>query len=496
MPLLNNVEYNELLGGLESLRIRAPVALGSAVLLVLAGDLAGLWPLCWVALVPLCFACRGAGAVGALLLAGGCFTLAAVAQSFWLLDVEDASPVAIWVTAGVLPAIPLAAIELPITRKIPWALRPPLLVLLAIGFWALFPPNARMLIPCGGLIDSGLVSWLLAKIDLATVAACMLGLGWLAAEMFATPRQAVERRAGLAGLGLAGLLALAGLVDFVGVAMALDSVGVGQVAPVVVVPAGDDLTAQSDRLLPERASTGVVVWRALAADPTERAEWASRAGELAERRQVVVALVVVSGDGTWGYLFVQQGGPTVAKLWATGEVPQPVVYDGLGQISLYPALEGEPHWATRWSLELYISPREPAHTAHARWWLREQRRGALIRGSRQVVVWQGGGAAIDGRGRIIAHSLDGQAFVAQLPAADSKGEPMGHPRQKVVETILEFSAPVLVLMLALLTPVAWAKRRWWARQRAAIGIEEIPDDTSTLSKEETEKMTRSFKRDQ
>jgi hypothetical protein len=71
---------------------------------------------------------------------------------------------------------------------------------------------------------------------------------------------------------------------------------------------------------------------------------------------------------------------------------------------------------------------------------------------------------------------------------------MGHPRQQVIERILEFSAPVLVLMLMLLTPVAWAKRRWYARRRANIAIEEVPDDATTLSKEETEKITRSFKK--
>ena len=110
-------------------------------------------------------------------------------------------------------------------------------------------------------------------------------------------------------------------------------------------------------------------------------------------------------------------------------------------------------------------------------------------------MWQGGGAAIDGRGRVIAQSENGEAFSAQLPATEVTGEALGHPRLQVVERILEFSAPVLALMLALLTPVSWGKRRWYARQRAAIGIEEVPDDTSTLSKEETEKITRSFKRE-
>jgi hypothetical protein len=110
-------------------------------------------------------------------------------------------------------------------------------------------------------------------------------------------------------------------------------------------------------------------------------------------------------------------------------------------------------------------------------------------------VWQGGGAANDGRGRVIAESFDGMPFVAGLPATDRVGEAMGHPRQKFIERILEFSAPVLALMLLLLTPVAWGKRRWYARQRANIAIEEIPEEGSVLSKEETERITRVLRKE-
>jgi hypothetical protein len=495
LSLLNDLEREELLGGLRSMPARMPVALASAALLYLGGDMAGLWPLGWFALAPLCFACRGAGAIGALLLASVTFTLAAVSQSFWLLDVEGAMPVATWITAGVMPAIPLAAIELPIARKIPWGLRPLILAILATGFWALLPPHARMLVPCGGLIDSGLVSWLLANLDLATMAGCITGLGWLAAEMFATPRLAVKPRSGWAGLVLAGVLVLTSLVDWIGVTTALDSVRVDFAAPVVVVPSGDNLVEQSEELAPKGSATGVVVWRSVKGDGADRADWALKAGDLAEREQVVVALVVESADATWGYLFLMAREPAAVKQWTGGVIDEALTTEGEGILNVYPSFDAEPHWGTRWSLEMYVSPLAPVHPAQARWWLREQRRGALIRGSRQVAVWQGGGAAIDGRGRVIAQSENGEAFSAQLPATEVTGEALGHPRLQVVERILEFSAPVLALMLALLTPVSWGKRRWYARQRAAIGIEEVPDDTSTLSKEETEKITRSFKRE-
>jgi hypothetical protein len=492
--LLTNLEREELLGGLRSLPARAPLALASAILLYLSGDMVHAWPLCWFALVPLCFACRGAGAVCALLLAAGCFFAAAVSQSFWLLDVEQASPFAIWLTAGVLPALPLAAIELPIARKIPWPLRPPILVVLAIGFWAPFPPDARMLIPCGGLIDSGLTRWLLLKLDLATLAGCMLGLGWLAAEMFATPRLAVNRRSGWTGLALAGVLALTGLVDWVSVLTAFEPKATEHVAPVVVVPQGDDLVAQSLGAEPEGLATPVFVWHAVEGDDDARAQWALKAGELARRRKAVVALVVRSGDSAWGYLFVTHAEPAAIKLWP-GPRDEPLTIELPVRISLFPALESDPHWATRWSLELYVSPQAPVHPAQARWWLREQRRGAMIRGSRQVAVWQGGGAAIDGRGKVVAQSTDGSVFVARLPAGEEFGEPMGHPRAQVLERILEFSAPVVVAMLILLTPIAWAKRRIRASRQAAIAIEEVTDDTSALTKEETEKITRSYRRE-
>src|SRR5690606_16798088 len=137
----------------------------------------GAWPLAWVALIPLCFACRGAGPLVALLLAAFSLLTAAFSQSFWLLDVEGVSPVSIWLAGGLLPAIPFAAIELPICRKIPWALRPLLLALLATGFWALMPREAAMLVPAGGLIGSDLLRWAWPKLGMATVAGCLAGLG-------------------------------------------------------------------------------------------------------------------------------------------------------------------------------------------------------------------------------------------------------------------------------------------------------------------------------
>ena len=108
MALLNNLEQDELTGGLRSFPMRMLPALATSVLLYFCGDMFGAWPLAWFALVPLRFACRGAGPIGALLLAGGSFGLAAFAQSYWLLDVDGANAPLVWLRAGLFPALPFA----------------------------------------------------------------------------------------------------------------------------------------------------------------------------------------------------------------------------------------------------------------------------------------------------------------------------------------------------------------------------------------------------
>lgn len=500
MALLNNLEHEELFGGLRSVPVRALPALGTSVLLYLSGDMVGAWPLAWVALIPLCFACRGAGPLVALLLAAFSLLTAAFSQSFWLLDVEGVSPVSIWLAGGLLPAIPFAAIELPICRKIPWALRPLLLALLATGFWALLPREAAMLVPAGGLIGSDLLRWAWPKLGMATVAGCLAGLGWLAAEMFHKPRGPEARFPGWQGLLVAGLLLAAGGIDWWGASAPSTRSYTDQVTFHVITD-GDDPVGATERALTKTPSRRIVIWRAIAVrDDAERGEWIRRAGELAERRNLVLISVLAAKDATYAYVFPRGPVPSSQKRWpgepghATGE---PLVIGDSWDMQVYPSLDAEPHWSTPWSTDVYTTPLEPAHPAQERWWIREQRRSALVRGSRQICTWAGGGIALDGQANVLGRG-DGQGwFTVTLPAAQHIGEAMGHERLRVLERILRFAAPVLALMLLGLTPITWAKRRWRLRRQPnqALAIEEVFDPETTLSKEETERITRRYKRD-
>ena len=498
MALLNTLEQEELTGGLRSLPLRVLPALLTSALLLLAGDMLGAWPLSWFALVPLSFACRGAGPIGALLLAGTCFSIAAVTQSYWLLDVADVNAPLVWMQAGILPALPFAAIELPACRKIPWALRPLIVGVLAVGFYSLLTGYAAMLIPGGGLIDSGLLMWLFPKLGLSTLGGMLTAIAWSAGEMFYTPRLKMPRRRSWPGVAFAIALVVVAGIDFLGVSLKNDGVRTRDFVLVTVVPESSDPVAASEAVLPANRPAGVVVWHAIdAPDAVARNHWQARAGEFAERRQAVVVMLLSGPDALHGYIFRRTRLAEGRKTWQSNQHGEPLVIDGVSTLSLYPSLHPDAHWSTLWSMEIYVTPELPVHDAQRRYWLREQRRGAMIRGSRQICVWPGNGSAIDGNGRVIAQSEHGEAFQVLLPVIDITGEAMGHPRLQVIETILALSAPVLAAMLVLLTPVAWAKRRYFARRNSPQGlaIEEVFDDETNLTKEQTDTITRSFKRE-
>jgi hypothetical protein len=106
-----------------------------------------------------------------------------------------------------------------------------------------------------------------------------------------------------------------------------------------------------------------------------------------------------------------------------------------------------------------------------------------------VCVWQGGAAAIDSQGRVLAFS-EAEWFSVAMPAAEARGQPLGRARLTVVERILAMSAPVIVAMLVLLTPLRWVRIRRRVANGAEFAIEEVIDDETTLSKEQTETITR------
>jgi hypothetical protein len=497
LALLNNLEHEELFGGLRSVPLRALPALGTTLLLYLSGDMLNVWPLAWVALAPLCFACRGAGPLAALLLAALSLLAAAFSQTFWLLDVEGAAPLSIWLAGGLLPAIAFAALELPICRKIPWALRPLLLAVLATGFWALLPGEAALLIPLGGLIGGDLLGWAWPKLGPATVAGGLAGLGWLAAEMFHKPRRPESRWPGWQGVLVAGLLLLAGGIDWWGSSAPATRSYMDQVT-LHVITDGDDPVGATEKALAAGPGRRIVIWRAIAVrDDAERGEWIRRAGELAASRGLVLVSVLAAPDATYAYVFPRGAVPSAQKRWpgepghATGE---PLVIGDSWEMQVYPSLDAEPHWSTPWSTDVYTTPLEPAHPAQERWWIREQRRSALVRGSRQICTWAGGGIALDGRANVLGRGNGQGWFTTVLPAAQHLGEPMGHERLRVLERILRFAAPVLALMLLGLTPISWLKRRRRLQSSQAVAIEEVFDPETTLTKDETDQITRRYKR--
>lgn len=498
MALLNNIEQEELIGGLRSVPVRLIPALATSVLLRLAGDMFGLWPLAWFALVPLCFACRGAGPIGALLLAGVSFSISTFAQSYWLLDADGVNAPVVWLMAVVFSTLPLAAIELPICRKIPWPLRPFLLALLATGFYALLPTDGQMLIPLGGLIDSDIVRLVYPQLGLATVAGVFTALTWSTAEMFVTPRLAMPARRSWPGIAFACVLVLVAAIDWAGVKFSGDGIRTMDFVRVTAVTGGDDPYDASLQLLPPGAPENIVVWHAIPApDSVTRNHWQARAGRLAEERQAIVVMLLHDEHADYGYVFLRERVPARRKVWTAEIRGEALELQGLDILTFYSTLEPDTHWSTQWSIEVHVAPVKPLNSAQLAYWMREQRRGAVVRGARLICVWEGGGAAIDGYGKIIEYRDDGTPFQTILAASESRGQPLGHARLQVIEKILALSAPVLAAMLVLLTPIAWAKRRYYLRRNnpASIAIEEVFDDASTLSREETDRITRSFRRE-
>lgn len=472
-------------------------ALLTTVLLFLSGDMVGLWALSWIALVPLCFACRGAGGPAAFLLAAAAFLPAAVLQSFWLMDVDGTNPLVVWLVTGLVPPLAFFAIELPITKSVPWLLRPLLLAALLVGLWHLLPGDAEFLIPFGGLIDSELVRFTYPMVGLSLMAGLFTGLAWLAAEMFHNPRQ--RGRTGWTGIAAALVLAAACGADWVGASVKPHPVGVQHVTGVFVVAGNEPLPKAGDS--PELGDA-LVVWTIEADDEEFTNNTVSNAANFAEERNVNMVLMVHHGGEHLGYFFARTSQPAVAHTWQSQE-QEPLsiegtrkpVLDSVGVLRICPGLNSPEHWAGRIDLELYLSVEDPAHPAQLGYWLREQRREALIRGSRQVSTWNGGAVVIDGAGRIIART-DGEPVLSQLPAQKLSGQSLGRARLTVVEKILAMSTPVILVMLLLLTPVRWAKIRYRANREASstVAIEEITDGETTLSKEQTETITRRFEK--
>lgn len=496
MAVINHREREELLGGLRSVPLRLLPALLTTLLLYLSGDMVELWALSWVALVPLCFACRGAGAPGAFILAAAAFLPAAVLQSLWLLDVEHTNAPLIWLAAGLIPALPFMAIELPICRSVPGPLRPLLIALLAVGCWRLLPVDAKLLIPFGGLIDSELVRFTYSHVGLALMAGLFTGLAWLSAELFYNPRK--RGRTGWTGIAVAAALVIACAADWAGASIKPQPVGGKDTTSVHVMPGDGDLTARTEAVLAKRP-TGMVIWIASVEDP----ELPHQAGELAGRLGANMVVLRHTPKVQHVHVFLGSEQPAAVHTWFDGDTAplvlegtRGVIVPGVGRIRIYPILHTPEHWATIWDLELYLGNEEPVHPAQLGYWLRELRREALIRGSRQVCAWDGGAAAIDGRGRVVAHA-DGEVMTAHLPAAEERGQPLGRARLTYMEKILGMAAPVLLLMLVLLTPVRWGKLRYRARQQepdVSLAIEEIVDDETTISQQQRDTITRRFER--
>jgi hypothetical protein len=487
LPLINNVEREQLFGGLRALPARAFPALATAALLFACGDMLQVWPLAWVALIPVCFACRGAGVAGAFLLSLSVFGAAAITQGYWLFDVDGVNAPLALGAAAVLPALAFAAIELPSARRCPWFLRPLLVGAMAAGFWALLPLDARMLVPLGGLIDSEVVRVLYPKVGLPLMAGCFTAIAWLAAEMWRRGRD--NFKVGWPGIALVGLLGCVAAADWLGTSVS--HMPESDNVRTVFVAQGDSAANATETLPPGHRGT-VVIWPAQSGNA---GALVAQAGEIAERKHLVLVLVVFEPGSVNAWVFAYDRMPKATKRWQ-GADGEPLHIDGAGSLRVYPSLASNEHWSTPWDIEVYVTDETPVARAQARWWLREQRREALIRGSRQVCVWPGGAAAIDGRGHVVAADFENAPFSARLYSADSIGQAMGKARLTVVEVILRFASPVLALMLLLLTPITFAKARRRARRSAAasIAIEEVQDDETHLSADQRDKITRSFRR--
>ncbi|MCC6464120.1 MAG: hypothetical protein IT463_02125, partial [Planctomycetes bacterium] len=446
-------ERQELLGGLRELPRRLPAALLAALLLWLASDTAGFWPLAWVAFFPLAAAQRGVGPVAALVLALCALLPPAVGLGFWL-----GADARVW-GAACAPVLAVAALELPVVARRSRWLRGPLLALLLTGAWAQLVPHGEALIPLGGLIDSGVIRLVYPKLGLATVAALMATLAWAAANLGAAGRRPglPTQRKALVG---AAVLACIAFVDWLDLRSRPPLSG-DMAATVLGVPGGMPAAAE----LPSSRGTVFLGCIAVPGDDSAAA-LLGECRELATRRSCTVAVLMALPGETRGYLLVRGDGES-SRTWqgAPGEaLGEPLIVEGPGNLMLFPDLRMARNHSSHLDLQLCATLAVPRHDAEVRFRVREQRRAALIRGTRQVALWPGGGVAVDSRGDVVASSQGGEAVSVVLPFGDARGEAMARARFTVYETILRWAAPALWVMLLLVSVVNLAKRRYLARQ--------------------------------
>lgn len=477
---LTPLEKVELLSGVRSLPARLAGGALTTLLLYLCGDMVGWWPLCWFAFVPLAFACRGAGAPAALLVAFPVLLGANLAQCHWLLDTPEPAW-GLWLMAALFPALAFFTVELPFCiSRLPWVVRPLILGFALIGAYAMLPPEAGPLVPLGGLIDSEFTRFAYAKLGLATFAGIFGALAWLAAELHTRKGEGERTLHGWPGMLVVGLLVLAGCIDGLGVKLAPKREYAGDQTRVFLVPARPDAVAATEKLMGPRARGGVVLWGAMPARAESEAESILHdAGALSEQRGCTIALVIARPTFSTGHIFIKAATPAMSKRWE-GPPGQsqgdPLVMEGPGVLTLHPRLAPPQVGTARHDLQLCTTPDKPVHQAQAAWWLREQRRGALVRQARQLCVWDGGGAVIAHDGHLVAASGSEGVSATLTPSVDL-GEAMGKPRLMVLEKILRFAAPTGTVTLMVLSIVAWAKRRWRQRrdQTGEIAIEEVYD---------------------
>ncbi|MBK9974950.1 MAG: hypothetical protein IPP14_09270 [Planctomycetes bacterium] len=467
-------ERAELIGGLRTVHWRLALAAFSGVLLYLAGDMVQWWPLCWVAWVPLALACRGAGAPGAFLVGFPVLLLANVAQSLWLLDGPD-NPLYLWLAAALFPAMALFTVELPfVATRLPWVARPLIFGFLVVGAYSTLPNEGRMLLPFGGMIDSELTRAAYAKLGPASFAGLLGALAWLAAELFWLRRTRS--------------VAIAFLVAMVLVAVT-DSILAARQQPeekreygvrVVLIPGHRDLEEQTAQQFGPQGRGGLVVWGVQRAETeAQRQLLHLAAGRVSVRHHCILALVIAEPDFTSAWFFVYSNVPVAHQRWPgrPGQVDGPPLRMlGPGTLWLHPALMPSLDPTAEHDLQICTTASAPLHPAQSAYWLREQRRVALIRQTRQICVWDDGGAIIDHDGRLVAQS-SGPPIAGILNVAPSLGEAMAKPRLTVLEDILKFTGPTFTLTFALLTVISWAKRRWRKRRQAAqeVALEEVYD---------------------
>lgn len=452
MAILLPHERQDLLGGLRELPRRLPAAILSALLLWLASDTAGFWPFAWVAFVPLAVAMRGAGPAAALVLAVCALLPPSVALGFWL----GPDP-RVWL-AACAPMLGFAALELPLVARRPRWMRAGLLALLLTGAWAQLVPHGEAVIPLGGLIDSGVMRLVYPKLGLATIAALMATLAWVAANLGPAgrrPGMIASRKAQVALLVLCSIA----FVDWLDL-RSRPALSGDMAATVHGVPGG---LAAAAELQPGRGT----VFLGCVEVPDEPAAAAlhGRCAQLAMQRSCTVVYLAALPAETRGHVMVR-GDAEDSRTWQgpPGEAGgDALIVEGPGNLMLYPQLRMARQPSSPFDLQLCGTPVAPRHAVETRFRVREQRRAALIRGTRQVALWPGGGVAVDSRGDVVAGSESGEEFSVVLPFGRGIGESLARARFTIYETILRWAAPILWGMLLLVSVVNLAKRRYLAR---------------------------------